>query len=192
MSFLQKVWTQDEMESRDAIKSCASQVSALAKKRNYGEGVRVFKAAAARLSPTPIDKVAVQVHTIGGEAAHRALVKCFALAPCYYCESGRMTCEKCDGADTIMADGRYCDECGGTGHTPCMYCGGSGFLSFDGIPANLIDAVVGRRLKWAGRLLRGVAKRSARLKHVEAAQDISTDLFDLLRHTERIDAVIRD
>lgn len=180
------------MESRDAMTSCASQVSALAKKRDYGEGVRVFKAAAARLSPTPIDKVAVQFHKLGGEAAHRALVKCFALAPCYCCERGRMTCEQCEGADTITANGRYCEECGGTGYTPCTFCGGSGFLSFDAIPANLVEAVAGQRLKWAGRLLRGVAKHSARLKHIKATQDISTDLFDLLHQTERIDAVIEN
>lgn len=165
-------------------------MGALAKKGDYGEAVRVFKELAAKLSPTPVGHVATEFTRSAGQAAVRALIKSFAFAPCYYCSAGRMTCELCDGADTISANGRYCEECGGAGATPCSFCGGSGFLSFDAVPPSLATTVASRRLKWVGSSLRTLARRSAGLSRSHPTRDIPIELSDLLHRTVRIGAVL--
>jgi len=178
------------MDARTAIMDCASKLVALAKKRDYGEAVRLFKEVSEKLPSFTPDRVAAEVGHLSGEPALRALVKSFAFAPCYWCEEGYMTCELCKGADTIASNGRYCEECGGYGHTLCAFCGGSGFLFFDEAPSNLVEAVANERLKWGASSLRRVAKRSSKLKRLVVQESLATELFDVFHTTLRIGAVL--
>jgi hypothetical protein len=178
------------MDARTAIMDCASKLVALTKKRDYGEAVRLFKEVSEKLPSLTPDRVAVEVGHLSGEPALRALVKSFAFAPCYWCKEGYMTCELCDGADTIASNGRYCEECGGYGHTLCTFCGGSGFLFFDQVPSSLVEAVVSERLKWGASSLRRVARHSSKLKRLVVQEAMSTGLFDVFHTTLRIGAVL--
>jgi len=178
------------MDARTAIMDCASKLVALAKKRDYGEAVRLFKEVSEKLPSFTPDRVAAEVGHLSGEPALRALVKSFAFAPCYWCEEGYMTCELCKGADTIASNGRYCEECGGYGHTLCAFCGGSGFLFFDQVPSSLVEAVANERLKWGASSLRRVARRSSNLKRLAVQEALSTELFDVFHTTLRIGAVL--
>jgi hypothetical protein len=178
------------MDKRTAIKGLASKLVALAKKRDYGEAVRLFKEVSEKLHALTPNRVAAEIGHLSGEPALRALVKSFALAPCYWCKEGYMTCELCQGADTIAANGRYCEVCGGYGHTLCMFCGGSGFLSFESVPKNILGTLAHERLKWSANSLQRVAKRSSRLRHGIIDERLSTELFDTFHTTLRITAVL--
>lgn len=178
------------MDARTAIMDCASKLVALTRNRDYGEAVRLFKEVSEKLPSLTPDRVAVEVGRLSGEPALRALVKSFAFAPCYWCEEGHITCELCEGAETIAANGRYCEECGGCGHTLCMFCGGSGFLFFDQVPSGLAGVVANERLKWGASSLRRVARHSSKLKRLAAQEALFAELLDVFHTTLRIGAVL--
>jgi len=180
------------MDVRTAIKHCSSQLCALVEAREYGEGARVFKALLSRLHPMASAQVIAEFGRLGGEPALRMLVKSFSLAPCYYCESGRLSCERCGGTNTIQANGQYCEECGGHGQCVCSFCGGSGFLSFDDVPGSLVSAVLARRLTWASGTLKGVVDRARELERLAGSTRVTRDVFQRFADASRIAAVLND
>jgi hypothetical protein len=180
------------MDARTAFTRCAAQIRASAEKREYGEAVRVFKEFAARSRPMRSAQVIGELRRIAGDEAIRVLVKSFALAPCYYCELGRISCEQCGGANTMHANGQYCDDCGGRGHTACGFCGGTGFLSFDDVPTRLLEAVLKRRLTWVAGTLQGVLDYSKGLDVRPGHGGVTRDVFHRMSDATRIAAILAD
>jgi hypothetical protein len=178
------------MDARTAIREYASKLVALAKERDYGEAVRQFKDLSERLSSLTPERIAVEVGRVGGEPAVRAMIRSFAFAPCYWCEEGYMTCEVCEGDDTAAANGRYCEECGGHGHTICTFCGGSGFLFFDEVPSSLFGIVARERLKWGASSLRQVARRSSKLERLDVQGSLPKELLDVFHITLRVGGLL--
>lgn len=180
------------MDARTAITRCAEQIRVLTEKREYGEAVRVFKEFVVRSRPMRSAQVIAELGRLAGDEAVRALVKSFGLAPCYYCELGRISCDQCGGANTIHANGKYCEDCGGRGHTACGFCGGTGFLSFDDVPSTLVGAVLNRRLTWVAGTLQGVLECSKGLEGTPESAGVSRDVFHRMSDATRVAAILAD
>ena len=91
---------------------------------------------------------------LGGKPAER-LVLAFATFPCPHCRAGSGPCSNCNGSGR-GEDRRFaCMTCLGLGVAPCDFCGGSGFETYNSVPAGLRPAVAAVRMEIAlGRLER--------------------------------------
>ena len=94
-----------------------------------------------------VDLARLLTRQLGGEKTE-ALIRAFAAHPCMICTRGLLACEACRGEGEAR-DGRVCDACAGFGATNCDFCAGSGWITYNCIPASLRAAVVVARCKLA-------------------------------------------
>jgi len=163
-----------------------------ASRREYAEAVRRFEILARALRPCGRSDVAAAVVQQGGAEVAHALAKAFARAPCYVCKDGRMTCDICGGRPTFTANGRFCETCNGAGHSPCLFCGGTGFLPTQSIPRSIVAPAARMRLEWAARLLQQVVRNVSRLTRDGTPPSPLRDWIGLFHITERIQAVLEE
>jgi hypothetical protein len=180
------------MAARTSISEGASDIRVCVGRREYAEAVRRFEALARALRPRERSDVAADVARVGGADTRQALAKAFARAPCYLCDHGRMTCEVCGGTPTFAANGRFCETCNGHGHSPCLFCGGSGFLPVDDIPGSILQPAARMRLEWAARLLRQVIGEVKALGGEGDSAAPIRDWFRLFQAVERVRAILDD
>ncbi|MBN1512584.1 MAG: hypothetical protein JXB13_11260 [Phycisphaerae bacterium] len=180
------------MAARTTIAGCASDIRACVARREYAEAVRRFEILARLLRPRDRSDVAADITQRGGAAAGQALAKAFARAPCYLCKEGRMTCDVCGGASTFAANGRFCETCNGAGHSPCLFCGGTGFLPMENVPRSIVLPAARMRLEWTARLLRQVVRDVSNLSREGATPSPLRDWIRLFHAAERIQAILED
>ncbi len=178
------------MAARTSISDGASVIRACVARREYAEAVRRFEILARALRPRDRTDVAADIAQHGGAEAGQALAKSFARAPCYLCKEGRMTCDVCGGASTFAANGRFCETCNGAGHSPCMFCGGSGFLPMENIPRSIVPPAARMRLEWTARLLRQVVRDVSALSREGAPSSSLREWIRLFHAAERIQAIL--
>ena len=72
------------------------------------------------------------------------------------CKAGLLVCEECGGKG-LDPRGAICERCIGLGAANCPFCGGSGWITYNYVPAALLSLVVMERsrgvLEVAGELL---------------------------------------
>ncbi len=83
-----------------------------------------------------------------GKARAAELVEAFAEHPCMVCRRGLMLCEECAGKGSF-GEQRICDACIGLGAANCAFCAGSGWITYNYVPAGMRAAVVLARTKLA-------------------------------------------
>jgi hypothetical protein len=180
------------MVAGTSIMDCAAQIRALAGRREYAEAVRYFEVLVHRRAPCTRHDTAAELARVGGAEVAKALAKAFARAPCYLCSSGRIICDSCNGARTVAANGRFCENCGGHGRVQCLFCGGSGFLPIEGVPFTLQRAVARRRLEWAAGSLRKVSRSVKDLPHDKRGTGFLRSLLALFHGVQRIEASLEN
>lgn len=83
-----------------------------------------------------------------GAAWTRTLILGFAHQPCVFCSHGLVSCDRCTGKGHL--DYAFlCEDCFGLGVRPCGFCNGTGWASWDFVPAELRLLVLAERTKAA-------------------------------------------
>jgi hypothetical protein len=125
--------------------------------RHLGEdAVRLFLNALAHHVAGGAFELVDALRTRGGEPMLQRLIMAFAKFPCPHCRRGLNACDGCAGS-ARTEDGRGpCQGCWSLGATPCDFCGGSGFATYNFVPEPVRAAVAAARADQA-------ATRSAEL-----------------------------
>lgn len=125
----------------DELKRVLSPVVVALNEDRNTEAVRRFVEICAHSPALPDDDLVRILTARIGKTATIRLIRAFAKHPCVGCNNGLETCEECEGKG-IDASNRVCESCIGLGVTDCGFCGGSGFVTYNFVPAGLRLVVV--------------------------------------------------
>lgn len=95
-----------------------------------------------------------------GKAGTSKLLKAYARHPCFYCKNGVEPCEACKGQG-YWQDDTLCETCVTTGVARCDFCNGTGFVTFNAIPADLRLLAAFERVKFAAGRTKVLVDRPA-------------------------------
>jgi hypothetical protein len=164
---------------QDAVRRFARRLKASLNSDRTSEAVRLFTDGVAHeLVPDRPDLGRWLMRVVGRTETLR-LVKAFALKECFYCKGGLERCDACDGRG-YYRDGPICDRCIGLGVAACDFCTGSGWVTYNCVPAGLRLYVILARVKAAtgkadtlmGKNDPAVSGRSSREKGKALAKEL--------------------
>jgi hypothetical protein len=168
----------------DPVRRFAQRLKAALKADSTADAVRLFMDGVAHeLVPDRPDLARWLVKVVGRTEMLR-LARAFALRECFYCKGGLERCESCDGRG-YHGDQTICERCMGLGVATCDFCTGSGWVTYNYMPAGLRMPVILERVKAASSkakaLLRkatpGIPEQSSR----ETGKVLAKDLVQLNR-----------
>jgi len=86
------------------------------------------------------------------------LISALAHLPCFCCRKGIVQCDNCQGKGRL---GRQdiCETCLGLGVAPCKFCGGTGWISLEDLPAPFTGEVLKQRQRIALHRISAVRDR---------------------------------
>jgi len=89
----------------------------------------------------------------------RVIIDAYASRGCFMCRRGFVPCEACEGRGALDG-GRKCGQCGGLGGSVCDFCGGTGWVDRETIPADIRVAVMQRQLARVGEQMKQLAREA--------------------------------
>jgi hypothetical protein len=114
----------------------------------WPDAVRLFTDGVAHeLVPDRPDLARWLMRVVGRTETLR-LAKAFALKECFYCKGGLERCDACGGRG-YHPDQTICERCIGLGRAACDFCTGSGWVTYNYVPAGLRLPVILERAKVA-------------------------------------------
>lgn len=126
-----------------------------------------------------------------GKKASSRLVDGLVRYPCFYCSTGLIRCETCDGQGHLN-ERVVCDHCIGLGMCSCDFCGGSGWITIEAIPNALHAVVVAERAKLATRQAKAIVQQQLPAISSHRFSEDQRPLAKLLLLMERQRAVLEN
>ncbi|HNQ24123.1 MAG TPA: hypothetical protein PKK06_13635 [Phycisphaerae bacterium] len=147
--------TPDRKTAKPAVADAQTQralarVRTALERRNGAEAIRFFKDAVAHGLIREDEALLVWLRQAMGDDAAEKLLAAYARLPCFYCHSGVIPCEECNGRGHD-ADNRPCAECLALGVDRCGFCGGSGWFTINHVPGAFRLRVMARRVAAAAK-----------------------------------------
>lgn len=168
----------------DPMRRFAQRLKAALKTGSTADVVRLFMDGVAHeLVPNRPDLAPWLMKVVGRTETMR-LAKAFALKECFYCKGGLERCEACDGRGHHRHTA-ICERCLGLGVAPCDFCTGSGWVTYNYVPAGLRLPVILERAKAAtsraNELLRKATPTVSARGSRETGKALAKDLVQLNR-----------
>ena len=133
---------------QDPVRRFAQRLKATLKSDRAPDAVRLFMDGVAHELVQDRPDLARWLMKVVGRTETLRLAKAFALKECFYCKSGLERCDACDGRG-YHRDGAICERCVGLGVAACDFCTGSGWVTYNYVPAGLRLPVILERARAA-------------------------------------------
>jgi len=102
-----------------------------------------------------------QLRQIVSQNHFSRLISALAHLSCFCCRKGMAKCDNCQGKGQLGNED-ICEACLGLGVISCKFCGGTGWIPLEDLPAGLIGEILKQRLNTAVHRIRAILESSAK------------------------------